>query len=93
MSTIVFDCDVTEYDIIPKKDNDENTFAINEKCLIINLMDTQKDKIIIQTEIDKKDAIELAKLIFGLSGSLDKLITNFSILIIFMEMLTQSLES
>ena len=34
MSTIVFDCDVTEYDIIPKKDNDENTFAINEKCLI-----------------------------------------------------------
>jgi hypothetical protein len=63
MSTIVFDCDVTEYDIIPKKDNDENTFAINEKCLIINLMDTQKDKIIIQTEIDRKDAIELAKLI------------------------------
>ena len=35
MSTIVFDCDVTEYDIIPKKDNDENTFAINEKCLIM----------------------------------------------------------
>lgn len=63
MSTIVFDCDVTEYDIIPKKENNENTFAINEKCLIINLMDTQKDKIIIQTEIDKKDAIELAKLI------------------------------
>ena len=63
MSKIVFDCDVTEYDIIPKKDNDENTFAINEKCLIINLMDTQKGKIIIQTEIDKKDAIELAKLI------------------------------
>ena len=63
MSTIVFDCDVTEYDIIPKKDNDENTFAINENCLIINLMDTQKDKILMQTEIDKKDAIELAKLI------------------------------
>lgn len=63
MSTIVFDCDVTEYDIISKKENNENTFAINEKCLIINLMDTQKDKIIIQTEIDKKDAIELAKLI------------------------------
>ena len=63
MSTIVFDCDVTEYDIIPKKDNDENTFAINEKCLIINLMDTQKDKILMQTEIDKKGAIELAKLI------------------------------
>lgn len=63
MSTIVFDCDVTEYDIIPNNENNENTFAINEKCLIINLMDTQGDKIIIQTEIDKKDAIELAKLI------------------------------
>jgi len=63
MSTIVFDCYVTEYDIIPKKENDENTFAINEKCLIINLMDTKKDKILMQTEINKKDAIELAKLI------------------------------
>lgn len=63
MSTIIFDCDVTEYDIIPKGENNENTFAINEKCLIINLMDTQKDKILMQTEIDKKDAIELAKLI------------------------------
>ena len=63
MSTIVFDCDVTEYEIIPKKENDENTFAINEKCLIINIMDTNNDKILMQTEIDKKDAIELAKLI------------------------------
>ncbi len=63
MSTIVFDCDVTEYDIIPKKENNENTFAINEKCLIINLMDTNNDKILMKTEIDKKDAIELAKLI------------------------------
>ena len=63
MSTITFDCDVTEFDIIPKKENDENTFCINEKCLIINLIDTKTDKILIQTEIDKKDAIELAKLI------------------------------
>jgi len=63
MSSITFECDVTEFDIIPKKENDENVFAINEKCLIINLMDSKKEKILIQTEIDKKDAIELAKLI------------------------------
>lgn len=63
MSTIIFDCDVTEFDIIPKKENNENSFAINEKCLIINFMDSGKDKIIMQSEIEKKDAIELAKLI------------------------------
>ena len=63
MSTITFECVVTEFDIIPKKENDENIFAINEKCIIINLMDTKKDKIIIQTEIAKEDAIELARLI------------------------------
>lgn len=63
MSTITFECGVTEFDIIPKKENDENIFAINEKCIIINLMDTKKDKIIIQTEIAKEDAIELARLI------------------------------
>lgn len=63
MSTIVFECDVTEFDIIPKKENDENVFCINENCLIINFMDMSNDKILMQSEIDKKDAIELAKLI------------------------------
>lgn len=63
MSTIIFECDVTQYDVIPPKDNDENAFAINEKCLIINLMNTKNNKTLIQTEIEKKDAIELANLI------------------------------
>jgi hypothetical protein len=63
MSTIIFECSVTEFDTLPKKENDENAFAINEKCVIINLMDSTKQKILIQTEIEKKDAIELAKLI------------------------------
>lgn len=53
MSAIIFDCDVTEFNITPKKENDENSFAINEKCLIINIMDTRNDKILIQTEIEK----------------------------------------
>lgn len=61
MSTIIFNCNVTEFDIIPKKWNDENCFALNEKSMIINLM--EGDKVLIQSEIEKKDAIELAKLI------------------------------
>jgi hypothetical protein len=63
MSTITFDCNVTEIDIIPIKDNDENIFVLNEKCLIINMMNSSKEKILAQTEIEKKDAIKLAKLI------------------------------
>ncbi|MBK7801048.1 MAG: hypothetical protein IPJ53_18310 [Saprospiraceae bacterium] len=64
MSTITLECNVTEFDIIPKRKNDENVFAINNNCLIINLMDSRKDKILTQTEISKEDAVELAKLIF-----------------------------
>jgi hypothetical protein len=63
MSTIIFECKVTEFDIIPDPLNDENVFAINENCLIINLMDSKNEEILMQTEIEKKDAIELAKLI------------------------------
>lgn len=64
MNTITFECSVTEYDILPQKDNDEVVFCLNEKCLIINLMDSSiDDKILAQTEIDKSSAIELAKLI------------------------------
>ena len=63
MSTITFDCNVTEIDIIPIKDNDENIFVLNEQCLIINMMNSSKEKILAQTEIEKKDAIKLAKLI------------------------------
>lgn len=61
MNTITFECSVTEYDIIPQKENDEVVFCLNDKCVIINLMDD--DKILTQTEIDKTSAIELAKLI------------------------------
>lgn len=63
MSTIIFDCEVTEYNIIPPKDNDENTFCLNKESLIINFMDTKKEKILMQSEISKEDAIQLAKLI------------------------------
>ena len=61
MSTILFECDVTEYSIIPPKRNTENSFCLNDDCLVINIM--AENKIITQTEISKGDAVELAKLI------------------------------
>lgn len=61
MNTITFECSVTEYHIIPNKDHDEVVFCLNDKAMIINLMD---DSIILmQTGIEKTSAIELAKLI------------------------------
>jgi hypothetical protein len=46
---------------MPPKENNENIFVLNPKCLIINLMDNQK--IMFQSEIEKEDAIKLAQLI------------------------------
>jgi hypothetical protein len=63
MDTILFECDAKGYDIYPESKNDENSFAINELCLIINLMDSRENKVITQTEISKESAIKLAKLI------------------------------
>jgi hypothetical protein len=63
MNTILFECNVTEFDIKPVKENDEISFAINEKAMIINFMDTNKKSILMQSEIEKRDAIRLAKLI------------------------------
>jgi hypothetical protein len=63
MNTILFECDVTEFDVMPKKENDEICFALNEKAMVINFMDTKKKSILMQSEIEKRDAIRLAKLI------------------------------
>lgn len=63
MNTILFECDVTEFDIVPKKENDEICFALNEKAMIINFMDTRNNAILMHSEIEKNDAIRLAKLI------------------------------
>jgi hypothetical protein len=62
MSTILFECDATEYEVIPPKENITNCFALNDQAVIINLLD-KNEKVITQTEIDKADAIELARLI------------------------------
>jgi len=61
MSNINYECNATEFDCVPYPDNDKNVFAINQKALIINLMNGED--ILIQTEIEKADAIRLARLI------------------------------
>jgi hypothetical protein len=40
MSAIIFESDVTEYEIFPPKDNDVIHFCIFEKSLVINFMNT-----------------------------------------------------
>jgi hypothetical protein len=61
MSSISYECDVTQFDVIPPKGNNENIFVLNPRCLIINLMDNERT--IFQSEIEKEDAIKLAQLI------------------------------
>jgi hypothetical protein len=63
MSILQFKCDVTEFEIIPHSENNENHFYILDKCLAINLVNFDENKVLMQTEIEKNDAIELAKLI------------------------------
>jgi len=62
MSGITFDCEVTEYNILPKKFNIENTFYITDNCLVINFCDSD-DNVIAQSEISIEDARKLARLI------------------------------
>jgi hypothetical protein len=61
MSSISYECDVTQFDVIPPKENNENIFVLNPKCLIINFM--ENERVIMQSEIEKQDAIKLAQLI------------------------------
>lgn len=62
MAIITLDCEVTEFAAAPPKNNTNVVFAIQDNCLIINLMDAS-DKVLTQTEISKYDARQLAKLI------------------------------
>jgi hypothetical protein len=66
MGYIIYECEVTEFDILPPKNNDQTTFAINKEALVISLCDSKKGEIITQTEINREDAVELAKLILNI---------------------------
>lgn len=62
MSSIIFECEVTEYNIIPPKENTHNAFNISNSCLVISFCDSD-DNVITQSEISIEDARKLAKLI------------------------------
>ena len=62
-------CSTTEFSIIPEIDNDETVFCIHDKCLIISCIN-EKEDVLYQTEIDIKDAIELARTILLKTGYL-----------------------
>lgn len=60
-------CDTTQYNIIPAKENQETIFCIHNDAVIISCLD-KKEKILYQTEISIKDAIELSHTILLKTG-------------------------
>lgn len=62
MSTITMECNVTEYAIIPPIEYEKVAFYLDEKCIVISFMN-DIDEVITQSEIEKEDAVNLAKLI------------------------------
>jgi hypothetical protein len=62
MSEISIECNVTEFAVHHSEKYDKVVFYLNEKCLVISFMD-KNENVLTQTEIEKKDAIELANVI------------------------------
>jgi len=56
------ECEVTEFNILPEKSNSTNTFYIDSEAVVISFLDA-KGNVIMQSEIEIKDAIILAKTI------------------------------
>ena len=63
MSSITYECSVTEYNVIPAIENSKNCFFISDKALVISMLGEDDQTCINQTEISREDAIELARLI------------------------------
>jgi hypothetical protein len=63
MSSIIYECSVTEYNVIPTLENSKNCFFVSENALVISMLGEDDQTCINQTEISREDAIELAKLI------------------------------
>lgn len=55
---VVADC--TEHTIIPLEEISKNRFTINQEAMIIEILDSDDEKMMM-SEIEKQDAIELAK--------------------------------
>lgn len=63
MNSIIYECDVTEHNVIPAIENSKNRFFISYKALVISMLGEDDQTCINQTEISREDAIELARLI------------------------------
>ena len=67
MGLIQFDCGVIDPHISPKKENNEIIeqiyFIMLEMEMSIGFIDSDRNKVIMVCEIEKTDAIQLAKLI------------------------------
>lgn len=62
MSEVSIKCEVTQYACMPPEEHSEVVFCLNNKSLVISFVD-EDDVVLTQSEIEKKDAIELANLI------------------------------
>lgn len=62
MGQITLECDITEFAVISPIEYEKIVFCLNEKCIVISFMN-DIDEVLTQSEIQKSDAIELAKLI------------------------------
>lgn len=62
MNSIILKANVTEFEVAPDMQQEFVSFKITENALVISILD-DTESVLDSTEIDKKDAIELAKLI------------------------------
>jgi nitrogen regulatory protein PII-like uncharacterized protein len=62
MSEITLTAGITDYASMSPEEYQEVSFSINEKSMVISILDDNQ-KVLIQTEIELKDAKILAKLI------------------------------
>jgi len=62
MGLITYECIVSEFETNPDIESDVNKFTLRERCMEINILDRDGDVIFI-SELEKENALELAKLI------------------------------
>ena len=62
MSEISIECNVSDFAVYQPEKYDKVLFHLNEKCVVISFTD-KNENVLTQTEIGKKDAIELANVI------------------------------
>ncbi len=60
--------DVTEYACTPEKKNERNVFYFYDKSLVISFCESDENEVISQSEIEREDAIKLAKTILFYYG-------------------------